>query len=238
MTLWSVRRRHRCAAIRPPYLGRRFSAGALSLSSTRRFPPAAGPLACQRPYRPYWLSRPHGKRHRSRRLRSSASPRENSCPLIGMCRSKNSLKSIGLPNCNRAPMSEISRTTQSTAVSRPSKYTKARKKHLRRSASLFSITGHPQSRGLWYKRSKRRGGLTSLYLNQAAFSLFWLSCGDRTAQISRSRGRIRAKAYRAGRDRLFASGGMVRHRSRQIAADRGRERHRIERLGQYALSAE
>ena len=41
---------------------------------------------------------------------------------------------------NRAPTSEISRTTQLTGEKLwPSKYTKARKKHLRRGASRFSI---------------------------------------------------------------------------------------------------
>jgi hypothetical protein len=52
--------------------------------------------------------------------------RVKTLPLDGMCKSKSSFKTSGLSNWSRAPMSEISRTMQSTAVPLPSKYTKAR----------------------------------------------------------------------------------------------------------------
>src|ERR1700733_6799622 len=56
-----------------------------------------------------------------------------------MCKSTNSVKFTGLENFNRAPISESSCTTQSTAVALSSIYTKARKKHLCRGACRFSI---------------------------------------------------------------------------------------------------
>src|SRR5665213_2674548 len=78
-----------------------------------------------------------------------------------------------------------------------------------------------------------------MYLRQQRSSFIWLLRSDRSSLIFRPQERTEGATIRKRmKFTLLASRGKAGCRCRQIVAHRGSECHRIERLGQHALSAQ